>query len=95
MPRSVLVLAALTLAGCTLPPPDPARVADECEARARAAQGPTGTIGVGVNSETGGFATAEIGLSSDFLMGRDPVAVYEACVYQRTGQMPIRPPRLS
>jgi hypothetical protein len=87
-------LALLALAACDLPPPDPARVAAECEQRARAAQGPTGSVTLGVNSNTGPYAGAEIGLSSDFLAGRDPIAVYEQCVLARTGQPPIRPPNL-
>jgi hypothetical protein len=28
------------------------------------------------------------------LRGLDPVAVYERCVFQRTGDLPIRPPVL-
>lgn len=79
------------LAGCTLPPMDPFRAADLCEERARAAQGPTGSITIGANSQTGGFTSAEIGVTGDFLQGRDPLEVYESCVISRTGQPPIRP----
>jgi hypothetical protein len=95
MTRFLAPFAFLALAACDLPPPDPERVAQECEARARAAQGPTGTVSFGVNSEDGPFTSAEIGLTSDFLAGRDPVAVYEQCVYQRTGALPTRSPRLN
>jgi hypothetical protein len=93
--KRLALLAVLSLAACDLPPPDPARIAAECEARARAAQGPTGTVSVGVNSERGAFTEASIGLTSDFLQGRDPVAVYEQCVYQRTGSLPVSTPRLN
>jgi hypothetical protein len=82
------------LAACELPPPDPALVADRCEERARAAQGPSGQITVGTSSSDGQFANASVGISSDFLRGADPVSVYERCVFQRTGELPIRPPVL-
>ena len=87
---SVAVLCALS--ACT--PISPERAAERCEERARAAQGPTGEVTVGVNSNTGGFSRAEVAISSDFLRGRDPVAVYERCVIELTGQPPTRPFRL-
>ena len=83
-----------TLAACTPQPISPERAAEICEERARAAQGPTGRVTVGANSNTGGFGGVQVGLSSDYLAGRDPVAVYEECVFDRTGAAPIRPPRL-
>lgn len=89
-----LAISCLALAGCDLPPSDPARVADQCEARARAAQAPTSEVTIGVNSSTGGFASGAIGITSDFLRRRDPVEVYESCVFTRTGEPPIRPPVL-
>jgi hypothetical protein len=82
------------LAGCDVPPVTPEQAADRCEARARATQGPTGGVTIGANNRTGGFANAEIGISSDFLRGDDPLQVYQACVFQLTGQMPVRPPVL-
>ncbi len=91
MRAAILLLA---LAACTPVPVTPERAAEICEERARAAQGPTGRVTVGTNSNSGGFGGAEIGLSSDFLRGRDPAAVYEDCVFDRTGTAPIRPPRL-
>jgi hypothetical protein len=91
MRRAVALL--LLLAACDTPV-DPERVARQCEERARAAQGPTGSVTVGANSEDGPFVDAEIGITGDFLAGRDPQKVYEDCVFQRTGQGPIRPPVL-
>ena len=87
---AVLPLAALVACG----PVDPELAAQRCEARAQAAQGPTGGVTVGVNSRTGGFASAEIGVSADFLRGADPVAVYDRCVFELTGELPVRPPVL-
>lgn len=90
-----LVFCAVAgLAACTPVPMSPERAADLCEAQARAAQGPTGRIAVGVNSNSGPFTNAEIGISGDYLAGRDPVDVYTQCVIARTGTGPIRPPRL-
>ena len=73
---------------------DPLRAAAICEERARAAQGPTGRITFGANSRTGSSASTQIGVTSDFLAGRDPVEIYESCVISRTGQPPVRPPVL-
>ena len=94
MKRLWVGISCVALAACDLPPPDPARVADQCEERARAAQGPTSQVTIGVNSDTGGFASGSVGVSSDFLQGRDPLQIYETCVFSRTGEPPIRPPVL-
>lgn len=94
MMRVLAGISCLALAACELPPPDPARVADECEERARAAQGPTASVTIGANNRSGGFAEGSIGITSDFLRGIDPVQVYERCVFDRTGAIPIRPPKL-
>ncbi len=88
---AVLLLA---LAACTPVPVSPERAAEICEDKARAAQGPTGRVSVGTNSRTGGFGGVEIGVSSDFITGRDPLEVYAQCVFDRTGAAPIRPPVL-
>jgi len=90
----LIMIVVATLTACTSVPPDPEIVARQCEDRARAAQGPTGSVTLGTNSRSGPFARTEITLSSDFLAGRDPMAVYEQCVYQRTGQPPIWRPEL-
>ncbi|MCC7321893.1 MAG: hypothetical protein IT542_13065 [Rubellimicrobium sp.] len=89
-----LLLVVVALGACAPGPVDPARAADRCEERARAAQGPTGSVTVGVNTHRGAFAGGEIGVSGDYLAGRDPLAVYEDCVYALTGAAPIRPARL-
>lgn len=92
--RKLLPIALLALTACETPPMDPERAARYCEDRARAAQGPTGRVTLGANSQSGGFVGGEIGVSSDFLTGRDPLDVYEECVRARTGAGPIRPPQL-
>ncbi len=89
-----LVPVLLGLAACAPQPISPERAAEICEERARAAQGPTGRVTIGASSSDGPFAGAEIGVTSDYLAGRDPIEVYRQCVYSRTGAAPIRPPRL-
>ena len=89
-----LVLPCVLAVACTPQPMDPEKAAERCEERARAAQGPTGEVRVGVNSNDGPFAGASVGVSSDFLQGRDPQAVYQSCVMRLTGNAPIRPPVL-
>lgn len=94
MTRIIATSILLFLAACTPVPISPERAAAICEAQARAAQGPTGRVSIGTNSNTGPFTNAEIGISGDYLAGRDPVEVYTQCVIARTGAGPIRPPRL-
>lgn len=84
----IAALFVLALAACG--PVSPERAAKICEDRARAALGPTGEVGIGVGSDGAG-ARFEIGVTSDFILGRDPQMVYEDCVRQKTGQGPIRP----
>ncbi len=91
--KHLSLVLPIVLVACDIPV-DPAHAADDCEARARAAQGPQGTLTLGANNNTGPFASASVGISSDFLRGSDPVALYESCVFQKTGALPIRPPVL-
>lgn len=84
----------MVLAACAPPMLSPEAAAEVCQERARAAQAPTAKVTVGANSDSGAFSSLSVGISSDFVAGRDPVAVYEDCVYQRSGQPPYRPPVL-
>jgi len=88
-----LALCALA-AACAPVPVDPEEAAQECEERARAAQGPTGSFTTGVNSQDGVFTNVQIGVTSDFITGADPLEVYSDCVWSLTGQGPFRPPNL-
>lgn len=94
MIRALTICAALGLAACSKTPPTREEAANRCEERARAAQGPQVGVTVGANSRTGAFGGASIGVTSDFLRGRDPLEVYESCVIELTGELPIRPARL-
>lgn len=86
--RRIALVAVAALSACG--PMSPERAADVCEDRARAATGPTGEIGIGVGSN-GASGSFEVGITSDYIRGRDPYVVYEECVRQKTGQGPIRP----
>ncbi|PUB16385.1 hypothetical protein [Yoonia sediminilitoris] len=91
--RAALVVS-LAMSACAPTPPTPEQAAQRCEERARAAQGPEVGLTIGANSESGPFASGSIGITSDFVRGADPLAIYESCVMNLTGQPPIRPPRL-
>ena len=58
---------------------------------ARLAAAPRGTVGFGMSSNGSRAAGVSLSISSDYLQGRDPAAVYDSCVYQKSGQPPQRP----
>lgn len=92
MMRFAILLTAALATACT--PISPERAAERCEERARAAQGPEIGLTLGANSNSGPFASGNISISADAIRGLDPIAVYESCVFNLTGEAPIRPPRL-
>jgi len=62
----------------------------QCLEQARLAAQPRGEIGLGVGSDgPGGFAN--ITVSSDYLLGRDPSAVFDLCVLDKSGLPPSQP----
>lgn len=63
----------------------------QCFERARLAQQPRGEVSVGVNSDGKALGGFEVNVSSDYLLGRDPAAVYETCVTSKAGVPPSRP----
>lgn len=85
----VMAPALLGLMACAPIPVDRAERA--CLASARDASGPRTEMGVGVGSHgvRGGYV--QVGIGSDYIMGRDPSAVFQDCVLRRSGQMPSRP----
>lgn len=92
MIRWAIIGFAVLVTACT--PMTPERAADRCEERARAAQGPEIGLTLGANSDSGPFASGSISISADAIRGLDPIAVYESCVLNLTGEPPIRPARL-
>lgn len=85
----VLLLALLPLGSCGPIPVEQAEAI--CYNDARLAQQPRGAVGFGMDSRGRTAAGISLSISSDYLLGRDPDAVYSSCVYQRSGQMPTRP----
>lgn len=72
--------------------PIPLAVAErQCFERARLAKQPRGEVKVGATSGGRAAAGLEVNVSSDFLLGKDPAAVYESCVMQKAGEPPSRP----
>lgn len=63
----------------------------QCFERARLAASPRGEVGVGVGSDGRMAASVGLTVTSDYLAGADPSAVFDACVYQKSGQPPSRP----
>ena len=95
MRRPALVLAGLaaaaTLAACGPIPVDQAERV--CLDNARLAQAPRSTAAIGVGIGDGDvrpYGRFELDVSSDYIRGRDPSAVYQQCVLRRSGQLPTR-----
>jgi hypothetical protein len=85
---ALLLVAAASVAACG--PIAPGVAADQCEERARQADGPFGEVQLGtLRGRAAG--SIEVGITSDYLSGRDPYEVYDTCVRAKTGQGPVRP----
>lgn len=63
----------------------------QCFERARLAKQPRGEVSVGATSDGRRGAAIELEVTSDYLLGKDPSAVYETCVMSKTGEPPSRP----
>jgi hypothetical protein len=86
MIRGLLLIAgAGLLAACEPVPVDPERAARDCERRAQAAQGPTGEITLGANSQDGPFGGRRHRSLGGLPYRPRPARVYEECVVDRTG----------
>jgi hypothetical protein len=83
------VIALLVLSACG--PVSLQQAERQCFERARLAQQPRGEVAVGINSDGNVGGSLELDISSDFIMGRDPSAVFDQCVYEKSGLPPSRP----
>ncbi len=86
--KRLLPLACL-LAACG--PMSVQQAERECFERARLAAAPRGEVSVGVGSDGKTAGGVELSVSSDYILGKDPSAVYEICVTSKSGQLPTRP----
>lgn len=86
---SITLFALLPLAACGPIPVDQAERA--CVETANLALRPRGTVGVGIGSGGQVAGNLDVTVSTDFITGRDPSAVFDSCVKSRSGQFPTRP----
>jgi hypothetical protein len=87
--KNLALLPILFLAACG--PISVEQAERQCFERARLAQQPRGEVGVGITSGGDAAGVLELEVSGDYLMGRDPAAVYETCVMAKSGEPPSRP----
>lgn len=86
---AIFGLAAALLGACA--PISRERAEAQCFEQARLAAAPRGSIAVGAASDGTTRGRFEVTVTSDYLMGRDPAAVYDGCVLRKSGQPPSRP----
>ena len=86
MKRLVLLLLLAACGPMSLPEAE-----RQCIATARLAQAPRGSVGMGIGSGGRRAGHVDLTVTSDYLLGRDPDAVYADCVRQRAFQSPSRP----
>ena len=88
--RQSLMCAALAaaLAACAPNLVSVEKAMDQCMETARAATTPTGTAAIGIGSQGKVHTSLSIGVSTDYIAGRDPDEVYERCVVRRSGSKP-------
>ncbi|WP_413874488.1 hypothetical protein [Albidovulum sp.] len=86
--RAAFLPAIALVAACG--PMSVERAEDACFEHARLAAHPRGMVAVGAG--TGGAKSKlRLQVSSDWLQGKDPAALYNTCVHQKSGRMPRRP----
>ena len=88
--RQLIVCSALVIAlgACAANLVSVEEAMEDCMETARAATTPTGTAAIGVNSHGKVSTSLSIGISTDYIAGRDPDEVYERCVVRRSGSKP-------
>lgn len=88
MKRFLAILLLVPVVACGPVPIDQAE--RECASRAHLAQKPQSSIGILFNSNGTTQVGGSIGISTDYLQGRDPNDVFRACVQDRAGQVTTR-----
>ena len=83
------ILGLVLMAACGPIPVEQAE--QQCIEPAQLAQRPRGSVGFVADSNGNFGTTVSIGISADYLQGKDPDQVYASCVFGRSGQNPTRP----
>jgi hypothetical protein len=86
--RVFLFLVPIVLLSCG--PASVEQAERECVERARLAEKPKAEVFIGVNNKGDVLRGGSFGISTDYLAGRAPTAVYTECVKSRSGQFPTR-----
>ena len=63
----------------------------ECLARAQLAEKPRGMVKVGGTSAGKAAGGISLQVSTDYILGKDPSAIFETCVMSKSGEAPTRP----
>ena len=90
MMRAAPIIALLPLLAAACGPMSVQSAEAACFERARLAAKPRGEARIG-GSNRGGCGDLDLTISSDWLAGRDPSAVYSTCVFNKSGEPPRRP----
>ena len=92
MMRKAAILASLAVLSVAACGPIPVDVAmRQCVEPARLAQHPRGSVGIVADNHGNIGTSVTIGISTDYLQGRDPNEVFASCVRGRSGQEPLYP----
>lgn len=87
-----MAVTALLLTACgSGEPVSVERAMAECRDRAIRATRPSAEITIGVGTSGHVASGLVIGVTDDFLVGRDPETVYRDCVVARSGEEPTEP----
>jgi hypothetical protein len=86
----IFLVLPLTLTACDTTV-SAERAYEECSERARLAERPRGSVGLGVGSGGRAVSSFDVTVTGDFLAGRDPYVVYDQCFRRLTGAGPTRP----
>ena len=63
----------------------------ECLNRAQLAEKPRAQVRVGGTSAGKARGAVSLEVSSDYILGKDPSAIFETCVMSKSGEAPSRP----
>jgi hypothetical protein len=88
--RAALAAPLLSLALIACGPISVEQAERQCLERAQLAQEPQVEVALGVNNRGQVLTGGSFGISTDYLAGRDPSAVFDACVKSQSGQFPTR-----